>query len=94
MTSQLSINGGNFASSGEQFKKEVTALPVILQPNAMKNSNSIGEPYKQSSRKGGSNTFGGTSRSMSVVHPEGQGRKAIREGLDMLEAKFIQKDSL
>jgi hypothetical protein len=31
---------------------------------------------------------------MSVVHPEGQGRKAIREGLDMLEAKFLQKDSL
>lgn len=31
---------------------------------------------------------------MSVVHPEGGGRKAIREGLDMLEAKYVQKDSL
>ena len=32
---------------------------------------------------------------MSVVHPpNGGGRKAIREGLDMLEAKYMQKDSL
>ena len=32
---------------------------------------------------------------MSVVHPaDGGGRKAIREGLDMLEAKYLQKDSM
>lgn len=39
----------------------------------------------------------GTSRSLSVVPSGmkgGQSRKAIREGIDMLEAKFLQKDSL
>jgi len=41
------------------------------------------------------NQLGGTARSLSVV-PNGKGgisRKAIREGIDMLEAKFLQKDS-
>ena len=36
----------------------------------------------------------GTSRSLSVVHPDLSGRKAIKEGLDMLEAKYVQKDHL
>jgi hypothetical protein len=31
---------------------------------------------------------------MSVVPHNGGGRKAIREGLDMLDAKFVQKDSV
>jgi hypothetical protein len=61
----------------------------------MKLSPSTGEPYRSiTQRKANSNTFGGTSRSMSVVHQDGSGRKAIREGLDMLEAKFLQKDSM
>ena len=40
--------------------------------------------------------FGGTSRSMSVVPAGAKGhvkRKAIREGIDMLEAQFMQKDT-
>lgn len=61
----------------------------------MRQSPSMGDAYKPlTNRKVASNTFGGTSRSMSVVQPDNSGRKAIREGLDMLEAKFIQKDSL
>ena len=35
--------------------------------------------------------MGHTSRSLSVVN--NGGRKAIREGIDMLEAKFLQKDT-
>ena len=31
---------------------------------------------------------------MSVVPNDGGARKAIREGLDMLDAKFVQKDSV
>jgi len=30
---------------------------------------------------------------MSVVNADASGRKAIKDGIDMLEAKFIQKDS-
>jgi len=41
-----------------------------------------------SARKGNSGNFGGTSRSLSVVH----GRQAMREGIDMLEARLLQKD--
>lgn len=54
---------------------------------------SVGKAYKNNS-----NTFGGTARSMSVVpipaNRDGTGatRKAIREGIDMLEAKYLQKD--
>jgi hypothetical protein len=32
-----------------------------------------------------------TSRSLSVVHTGG--RKGLKEGIDMLEAKYLQKDS-
>ena len=48
--------------------------------------------------KNQNNTFGNTARSMSVVpipaNRDGTGttRKAIREGIDMLEAKYLQKD--
>ena len=40
--------------------------------------------------------MGGTSRSLSVVTSGIKGapsRKAIKEGIDMLEAKFLHKDS-
>ena len=40
--------------------------------------------------------MGGTSRSLSVVPSGVKGapsRKAIKEGIDMLEAKFLHKDS-
>ena len=37
--------------------------------------------------------FGGTSRSHSVVDPNANnGRRAMREGIDMLEARLVQKD--
>ena len=36
--------------------------------------------------------FGGTSRSLSVVNPDNTGRRAMREGIDMLEARLLQKD--
>jgi hypothetical protein len=36
--------------------------------------------------------FGNTSRSLSSVVAVTGGRKAIKEGLDMLEAKYLQKD--
>lgn len=45
-----------------------------------------------SMRKGNSGTFGATSRSLSVVNPENTGRRAMREGIDMLEARLLQKD--
>ena len=37
------------------------------------------------------NIFVNSGRSMSVA-PDGSGRKAIKEGIDMLEARFLQKD--
>ena len=36
--------------------------------------------------------FGNSSRSMSVSLAQHDGRKAMREGIDMLEAKLLQKD--
>ena len=35
-----------------------------------------------------------TARSMSVVHDGMAGRKAVKEGLQMLEARYLQRDSL
>lgn len=95
MTSQLSINGGNNFGTIDSNRQTGGALPSIVQQSAMKQSPSVGEPYQKITARKDGNTFGGTSRSMSVVHPpNGGGRKAIREGLDMLEAKYVQKDSL
>lgn len=37
--------------------------------------------------------FGQTSRSLSVVAPDNSGRKALKEGLEMLEARYLQKDT-
>ena len=34
-----------------------------------------------------------TSRSLSVVNPNNAGRKALKEGLEMLEARYLFKDS-
>ncbi len=54
----------------------------------------VGRAYNKTAN----NTFGSTARSMSVVpiphNRDGTGvtRKAIREGIDMLEAKYLQKD--
>ena len=38
--------------------------------------------------------FGKTSRSLSVVNAANSGRKALKEGLEMLEARYLQKDSI
>ena len=82
MAGSENMSHGHMEDNGEGAK----GLPVIGQQSTLITNNA---PMP---RSGYNKPMNGTARSLSVVPSGmrgGQSRKAIREGIDMLEAKFL-----